>query len=67
MAELEDAAAVEESESGEDIAALSAPAVCSCNDSSKDCISLASDEKALPDDTVLDVELLPVLDVELLP
>jgi len=40
------------------IVAVSVPPISSCKDSSADCMSLPSDEKALPDDTVLDVELL---------
>ncbi len=40
------------------IEAVSVPPICSCRDSSADCMPLPSDEKALPDDTVLDVELL---------
>ena len=55
--------ASEEGGGGGGVVAVSVPPISSCNDSNADCISLLSDEKALPDDTVPDVE---VLDVELL-
>lgn len=45
------------SEGGGCIVAASVPPICSWRDNRADCISLPSDEKALPDDTVPDVEL----------
>ena len=56
--EVADDEASEDGGGGGGVMAVSVPPICSCSDRSTDCMSLLSDEKALPDDTVLDVELL---------